>query len=159
MSRNFRFVLALALLIPAGLPAAPSRADLEKIVDFSATLKTLAAAASGEASLPSKIIILDGTVSDINILDREQATFRARVELLSGEWIGTDEVMSYACYVDFRGAEFFDAFPARAPRSPTPGVVLANSRVLIAGRVLGFATSPQGEKRVLVEGLLVRTIR
>jgi hypothetical protein len=159
MSRNFRFLCVLALVIPACLSAAPSRADLDKIVDFSVTLKGLAAVAGGEAALPSRIFVIDGTVSDITILDKDKATFRVRIELLSGEWVETEDVKSYSCFVEFRGPEFFEVFPARAPRTATPGVVLANQRVLVAGRAIGFTTSPKGERRVLVEGLHVRTIR
>ena len=159
MSRNLRIALALLLLLPAGLPAAPSLSDLDKVVDFSVTLKTLKAAADGEMALPSRLCILDATVSDINIIDKDKSTFKVRIELLSGEWVGMEDVKSYSCYVDFSGPEFFDAFPARAPRSPTSGVVLVNARVIVACRAIGFVSSPQGEKRVLLEGLHVRTIR
>ena len=56
----------------------------------------------------------------MNILNKEQATFKVRIELITGEWIGLDDVKSYACYIDFTGPEFFKVFPAAPARPPRP---------------------------------------
>ena len=160
MRRSVRVVLACVLLASAAaLAPALSRVDFDSVVDFSLTLKNLADAAEGKAPFPSgKLLVLDGTVSDVNVISKDEATFKVRIELITGEWIGMEDVKSYSCYVDFTGSDFFKVFPARPPRSATRDVVQLNSRVVIVGRPLDITTTHQGEKRVLVEGLYVRTI-
>jgi len=149
------FVLAAAAQVAFGL----SRADFERVADFSVTLKDLAAVADGAARMPDgRFVVLNGTVSDVNVIDKEQASFRVRIELITGEWIGTDEVKSYSCYVDFTGPEFSKVFPAKPPRTPVEGTVVINSRVIVVGRPLEVTRTPLGEKRVLVQGIFVRAV-
>jgi hypothetical protein len=148
----------LLLLGSANLPAL-SRADFDRIVDFSTTLKDLAAAADGREALPAgRVLVLSGTVSDVNIVSKDEASFRVRIELITGEWIGLDDVKSYACYVEFSGPEYFKVFPARPPRTATPGIVSLNSRVVLVGGAQNVVSTPLGEKRVLVQGMHIRVI-
>lgn len=150
---------SVALAAAAQAASALSRADFERIADFSVTLKDLAAVADGTARMPDgRFVVLNGTVSDVNVIEKEQASFRVRIELITGEWIGTDDVKSYSCYVDFSGPEFFKIFPARPPRAPVAGTVVINSRVIVVGRPLEVTNTPLGEKRVLVQGLFVRAV-
>ena len=148
----------LLVFVPALLPAL-SRADLERVIDLSVTLKTLASAAEAGAPIPAgRTVLLSGTVSDVNILNKDPAGFRVRIELITGEWIGLEDVKSYSCYVDFTGAEYVKVFPARAPREANHDLVMLNSRVLVVGRVVGVGATPLGAVRVLVDGAYIRTI-
>jgi hypothetical protein len=150
---------AVLLAASAACATGLSRADFQRVVDFSITLKDLAAVADGHESLPTgKIVILNGTVSDVNVISKDEASFRVRIELITGEWIGTEDVKSYTCYVDFTGPEYFKIFPARQPRNPVPGTVVINSRVIVVGQPVAVTTTPMGEKRVLVQGMFVRTV-
>jgi hypothetical protein len=153
--------LAVAcLLLAAALAPAATRSDFNAVVDFSVSLKTVAAAAVGQAALPAgKLFVLDGTVSELAVLDREPASFRARIELLAGEWLGTEDVKSYACYVDFSGPSFSLSFPSRPPQDPSPDMAFLNSRLLVVARAVGVTTTRQGEKRMLMEGLYIRAIQ
>ncbi len=136
-----------------------SRADFERVVDFSITLKDLAAVAEGRESLPSgKMVIINGTVSDVDVVDQKEASFRVRIEVITGEWIGTEDVKSYSCYVDFTGPEYFKVFPARPPRNPVAGTIAINSRVIVVGRPVEVTRSPMGDKRVVVQGFFVRSV-
>jgi hypothetical protein len=155
-----RAVPALAfLLLCASLLPALSTADFDRVVDFSVTLKSLASASEGKSALPTgRMVVLSGTVSDVNVLSKEEAGFRVRIEVITGEWIGMEDVKSYSCLVDFSGAEFFKVFPARTPPQGTPDVVTKNSRVVLVGRPIDFAKTPAGERRVLVEGAYIRVI-
>jgi hypothetical protein len=129
-------------------------------VDFSITLKDLAAAAAGEKPLPQgRLFLLDGTVTGITFLDKEEASFRVRTELMSGEWVGLEDVKSYTCVVTFSGPGWFRLFPARPPRNPPPGLVVPNSRVIIVARPLEIATEPGGRKVVSLEGLALRVLQ
>ena len=158
MMRTFAAFMAL-FLAAAVAGSAATRADFDRVVDFSVTLKELAAAADGKAALPTgRMIILSGTVSNVTIENKDQPTFKVRIELITGEWIGLDDVKAYACYIEFTGPEFFSVFPARAPAQAVPGIVVQNSRVLIAGRALSIVTTPLGEKRVLMDGAYIRVI-
>jgi hypothetical protein len=152
--------MTTVLLVAAAAAASGlSRADFQRVVDFSITLKDLAAVAEGRESLPAgRIVILNGTVSDVNVISKDEASFRVRIELITGEWIGTEDVKSYTCYVDFTGPEYFKIFPVRPPRNPAPGTVVINSRVIVVGQPVEVTRTPLGEKRVLVQGMFVRTI-
>jgi hypothetical protein len=160
MRTTARIGLAACLLLAAVLAPAITRSEFDRVVDFSVSLKTVAAAASGEAVLPEgKLFVLDGTVSDVSVLDKEQASFRVRIELISGEWIGTEDVKSYSCWIEFSGPAFFKSFPARAPQNPTPDMVFLNSRLLVVARPLTMTKSHTGEKMMLMEGIYTRTIK
>jgi hypothetical protein len=152
-------LVTLALFSSAvALPAA-SRADFDRVVDFSVTLKTLAAAADGTEPMPAgRMLVLSGTVSAVTIVNKEEATFRVRIEIITGEWVGLEDVKSYASFVDYAGQEFFAVFPARAPAKPGPDIVVQGSRVLVVARAAGVTTTPLGEKRTLLEGAYIRAI-
>jgi hypothetical protein len=152
-------VLIVLLAGAAALPAA-SRVDFDKVADFSVTLKDLAAAADGKAALPTgRMLVLTGTVAGVTILDKEEATFRVRVEIITGEWLGTEEVKSYSAYVEYAGPEYFRVFPARGPARATAGVVVTGSRLLVVARAVGVTATPSGDaRRVLLDGAYVRVI-
>jgi hypothetical protein len=156
MRRSVPVLAGVLLLVGAALPAL-TRADLERVIDPSVTLKSLSAVAAGAAPLPAgRLVLLTGTVSDVAILDKEKETFRVRIELITGEWIGLEDVKSYACYVEFSGSEYFSVFPAKAPREAAHGVISLNSRVVIIGRPRAVVATPLGAARVLVDGVFVR---
>ena len=159
MRRSVPFLACILLVIgPAILPAL-SRAGLESVIDFSVTLKTLATAADSGGPIPAgRTVLLSGTVSDVNILNKDPAGFKVRIELITGEWIGTEDVKSYYCYVEFTGSEYFKIFPARPPRNANRDLVTLNSRVLVVGRVVSVGATPLGEKRLLVDGAYIRSI-
>jgi hypothetical protein len=160
MRRIFPPLLVSLFLAAAGQAVYGfSRADFDRVVDFSVTLKDLAAVADGTENLPAgRFVVLDGTVSDVDVIDKQEASFRVRIELISGEWIGTEDVKSYSCYVDFSGPAFFKVFPARPPANPVAGTVVINSRVIVVGRPVDVTRTPLGEKRVLVQGIFVRAV-
>jgi hypothetical protein len=156
--RRTAAVLALFTVLAASLPAA-SKGEFDRVVDFSVTLKTLAAAADGKAALPTaRMLVLSGTVSSITIVNKDPASFQVRIELITGEWIGTEDVKAYACYVDFTGADFSAVFPVRPPARPGPGVIVQSARVIVAARAVSIVTTPLGEKRVLLEGAYIRPV-
>jgi hypothetical protein len=158
MRRSLLLVATVLLCATGPLPAL-SRADFDRIVDFSVTLKSLSLAAQRGEPLPAgKLVVVTGTVADVNILQPSREAFKVRVELISGEWIGLEEVRSYTCYLDFSGSEFFSMFPARPPQSPPPGVVVANARVVAVGSVVQVTTDHQGNKLALLQGLHIRTV-
>jgi hypothetical protein len=159
MRRSVPVLACVLLLLGSGFLPALARADLDRVVDVSITLKTLADVADGRAPLPEgRLIMLTGTVSYVNIINKEQPTFKVRIELLSGEWFGEEDVKAYACYVEFSGAEYFKVFPAKLPANAAPGLIGLSTRVLIVGRAVSVTTTPLGAKHVLVEGAFIRAV-
>jgi hypothetical protein len=158
MRRSLPALSCLLLLFGPALLPALSRADFDRVVDFSVTLKTLAVAAGKEPLPAGRMLLLSGTVSDVTIINRDEAAFKVRIEVITGEWIGLEEVKSYACYIDFTGTEYFKIFPARPPRTAGAGVVTVNTRVVVVGAPIDITTTPLGEKRVLLQGAHIRTI-
>ncbi len=158
MRRILPVVACILVLAAASLPAL-SRADLDRVIDLSVTLKSLATAAEEGSALPQgHTVLLSGTVSDVTILNKDEAGFKVRIELITGEWIGLEDVKAYTCYVEFTGAEYARLFPARPPREPNRQLVTLNSRVIVLGRVMGTTATPLGAKRVLVDGAYIRSI-
>ena len=121
MRLTARFGIVACLLLAASLAPAATRSDFDAVVDFSVSLATVAAAANGEGALPAgKLFVLDGTVSELVVLDREEGSFRARIELLTGEWVGTEDVKSYACLIEFLGPGILPVVPVPASAGPLP---------------------------------------
>ena len=148
-------LLACGLL--GGMAHAQTRAAFDKIVDFSVTLQTVSAAAAGEATLPAKrLFLLEGSVSEIVVLDDRPERFKVRIELMAGEWVGVDEVRGYRCWIIFAGPAYAEVFPAEPPDEPSPAYLPPHARVLVLARALAPAVTPLGEKVMTLEGLAVR---
>jgi hypothetical protein len=151
-------LLACGLLAP--LAPAQTRAAFDKIVDFSVTMKTVSAAAAGEATLSSnRLLLLDGAISEIVVLDDRPGHWTVRVELMAGEWVGVDEVLGYRCWITFSGPGYAEVFPAEVPDEPSPGYLALHSRVLVLARALAPTVTPLGEKVMSLEGLAIRASR
>ncbi len=151
-------LLALGLLAP--LASAQSRTEFDRIVDFSVTLKTLSDAAAGRgAPGAGRLALLEGTVSEIVVLDDRPGSWTVRVELMAGEWISVDEVRGYRCWVTFAGPAYAEVFPGEAPDEPSASYIPLHARVLVLGRPLSPVATPLGERVMIVEGLAVRASR
>ena len=147
----------LACVLVSPLVSAQTRPAFDRIVDFSVTLKTVSAAAAGGAVLPAnRLLLLEGSISEVVVLDDRPGAWKVRVELVAGEWIGTDEVLGYRCWVTFTGPEYAEIFPAEAPEEPSPGYLPPHARVLVLARALAPTLTPLGERVMTLEGLAVR---
>jgi hypothetical protein len=156
---------ALILLIASAWAApllAYDREDFDRVLDFAATVKTLdalSAAQARERGLATRLLLLDGTVTSLQFLDAEQASFALEMELVSGEWIGLEDVKIYRCRVRLKGPAFFRQFPRRAPKNPEPSQVVLNDRVLVVAKAVERVTNEAGQSLWLLDGLYVRPIR
>jgi hypothetical protein len=156
-------VLAFILLFcsaPALFSIDPG--DFDAVSDFSVTVKTLSQLDEATASaygLMDRFLLLDGTVTNILILDPSEENFLAQVELVSGEWIGLEDVRSYSCWVLFSGPRFASKFPARVPRNRPPGIITANDHILIVAIALQTVEISEGEMAWVLEGIHARPLR
>jgi hypothetical protein len=106
-----------------------------------------------------RFLLLDGTVTNILVLDSNEESYLVQVELVSGEWIGLDEVRSYSCWVLFSGPRFANVFPARVPRNPPPGVIASNDTILVVALPLQTVEIAEGETAWVLEGVHVRPLQ
>jgi hypothetical protein len=160
MKRAIGVLLVLILWAPAVFSI--DAGDFDAVADFSVTIKTLSQldeAAATAYGLMDRFLLLDGTVTNILVLDANEENYLVQLELVSGEWIGLDEVRSYSCWVLFSGPRFAGVFPARVPRNPPPGVIAANDQILIVAIPLQTVEIAEGETAWVLEGIYARPLR
>jgi hypothetical protein len=87
------------------------------------------------------------------------APIQITAELVAGEWLGTEEVISYHGRIVFKGPESFKVFLRRRPRDASPLMIPPDSRVLVVAKPLEPITSQQGRLMWLLEALYIRSIQ
>jgi hypothetical protein len=160
MKRAIGAVLVFMIWAPAAF--AIDAGDFDAVAEFSVTIKTLSQldeATAAAYGLMNRFLLLDGTVTNILILDANEESYLVQVELVSGEWIGLDDVRSYSCWVLFSGPRFASVFPARGPRNPPPGIIAANQTVLIVAIPLQIVEIAEGETAWVLEGIYARPLK
>jgi hypothetical protein len=160
MKRAIGALLVLMIWVPAAFSI--DAGDFDAVADFSVTVKTLSGldeATAAAYGLLDRFLLLDGTVTNILVLDANEESYLVQVELVSGEWIGLDEVRSYSCWVLFSGPRFAGVFPARLPRNPAPGVIASNDTILIVAKPLQTVEIAEGEIAWVLEGIYARPLR
>jgi len=157
MKRRFGFILLFPalLLCHQSLPAY-SKSDFDKIVEFSTSLKNLEQSAFLENG---KFLLLNGTVANLQFLDKKRDSFKIMVEMVAGEWIGLDQVRSYRCLVLFAGKEFFNVFPSRKPKNPSSKMIFLNDRILVLAKASPSMEEMREQGIWLLEGLHVRHLQ
>jgi hypothetical protein len=160
MKRAIGAVLVLLIWAPAAFSI--DAGDFDAVADFSVTIKTLSQldeATAAAYGLMDRFLLLDGTVTNKLVLDSNEESYLVQVELVSGEWIGLDEVRSYSCWVLFSGPRFAGVFPARVPRDPPPEVIADNDKILIVALPLQTVEIAEGETAWVLEGIYARPLR
>ncbi|MFP4374805.1 MAG: hypothetical protein ACLFPO_10775 [Spirochaetaceae bacterium] len=151
---------ALMFVLTAGAAFGVDLSDFDAVVAFDESLKSLALSVrDGTDPVPDgRLLMLDGVVSSIEVLDPEEASFSARIELVTGEWQGLERVALYSAYVDIAGPEFFSRIPSRRNRSDSPDTIAANEPVLVVGRFEGVTPDLDGTPVPVVRGLYIRAL-
>jgi hypothetical protein len=154
-------VTALTFLLAATAASGADLADFEEVVAFEQSLKTLSVSVRRGDSSPvdERLLIIDGVVSTIDVRDPEESTFRARIELVSGEWRGLEEVVMYNAYVDVAGPEFFRRIPTRRSRADTPDAIVSNEPLLVVGRFTGVDLDEEGSPVPVIEAYYARPLQ
>jgi len=148
--------LVLALAAPAVL-SSQSLASLEKVVNLAATIKSLSEqVAKGDYEAPPKFVVLNGTLDSVFETDEKAAT--VVIELVTGEWIGLEDVKSYHCLIRFEGAEYLKSFPVTPPRNPGPEVFAKSARLLIVAFPVSVVELADGRLLWLLDGVYLRRL-
>jgi hypothetical protein len=135
-----------------------------EIVDFSITMEDIREHYSRgemrEDSLTDKVVIIDGAVSSIQVLDENPETFLAELVIVNGEWHGPEEVEMYSCVVRIAGEEYAERIPARRRRrgEEPENLIKTNSRILVAGKIIGTKETLLGGNTAILDSYYVRNI-
>ena len=134
-------------------------ADLAGVIDFSistADLVELVQAGRYELIDPERYLILQGQVASTLLLDPNEATYQALVELVDSKWEGLTSISVYRLYVLLEGPEFSNRVVDPLPRDPGDEIILANSELLVIGAFIGVADAPDGSLMPVVQAVAVR---
>ena len=156
--------LAILLLLPS-LIFSISMDDLNKLFDLNVTIKTLDLSLKENRTEnidKSKLVLLNGAVSSVIVLNSKRDSYEVVLEVMSGEWVGTEDVRSYRVYVDFKGSRYYSMIPRRKPRHPKGNEILRNTGVMIIARILQPVLPPgaqsENDTAWFLEGLYIRKI-
>ncbi len=139
--------------------AAEEAPGFDNYVDFSISLRELDRIAEKGLTgrLENKYLILDGSVSEYQVVDKNEASYTVEVELVSGEWDGVTDVYIYRCIVVFKGKKYMEMFPERRRSVPGPQEVALNSGIVAVAKLKEVRRSGKDSTPVL-DGFYLRRI-
>jgi hypothetical protein len=152
-------VVLIVLIMPVWTV---EREDFQAVVNFSLTLERLDAAAQRRIPLwqDDRLVILDGTVASVVVVDSNQESFLAELELVRGKWRGLDEVVMYRSIVQLRGQEFASLFSrSRRSRRPNPNALSPNTAVVVVGTVTGLREDPETGPAYVLDCVELRRVQ
>ncbi|MCX7786749.1 MAG: hypothetical protein N2442_03520 [Spirochaetes bacterium] len=136
------------LLYGAELP----KTQLSRVLDLSLDLKgVVQLVRKPDFNLPSfqKFLLLDGSIAGITILEKNPTNFTAELELVQGEWIGTEEVKLYRAYVYAQGPSFASLLTSS---------IKANDYVLVIGSIEDIYTDDAGTRYPVILAHSIRKL-
>ena len=154
----FYFVLMLS----AAAPGAQQHQLQAVTVDFSITLQEIHRILEdeGPAGLPTdRALVIDGVVAEIVVIDPEPESFLVQIELVTGRWIGLEEIRIYRAYVFVQGPRFVERVSLRAAANDQYDVVTPNSRVIVLGNIVDVFVDEDGTSAPIIDGIDLRLIR
>ncbi len=138
------------------------RKEFDRIVDFSLSIKELDAIVKQERYDlldPDKMVIIDGAVASITIVEENEDRFLAELEVINGEWEGLERVYMYSCLVQVSGKGFFQRIPNKAMKSPLKDEISQNARILVVGSPQSIRQWEDGTNMLVLDGWYIRTIK
>jgi len=135
--------------------------EFSAIVDFTVTFEELYRHYSLKQGPPvpeNKLIIIDGSIASIMVIDPEETSFIGELEVLNGRWVGLEDVEVYKCFVEVKGPNFFSRIPVRRTRKKLPDQIEVNSRVLIIGKITGTRLDNDGNTIPVLEAAFIRDL-
>jgi len=132
--------------------AEPPGSQLSRILDLSLDLKGAMRLVGKPDFNPTsfrKFLLLDGSIAGITILEKNPTNFTAELELVQGEWIGTEEVKLYRAYVYAQGPSFASLLSSS---------IKANDYVLVIGSIEEIYTDDAGVRYPVILALSIRKL-
>lgn len=132
-------LFVLFFVVAASWAATPE--ELEEVVNLDVSLAVLDQAVQrGRAAIleDERFFVVEAIVSTIAFVNADPENpedFVAEIEIVSGEWRSVRQVVAYRAIARVTGPEFAARIPTRPSRNPPPGVIEANSQVLVVGTI------------------------
>ena len=160
MKRLVCAILALSLAVAA---FGVDKETFDQVVDFDASLQALAVQAqrAPDALMQNDaVLVLNGVVSAVNVVDPNPETFRAEIDVVSGQWRGLEQIVMYKAAVIVQGPEFAQRIPTRRSRNEPPGgTIERNKEVIIVGTIAGVADDPETGRTIpVLNGFYIRNM-
>ena len=134
--------LFILIFLFVGTAWADAYSSFSAAVDFNASMKDLV---EKPASIdPTKLYMLDGTVSGVRVIKTDPNNFYAEVDFMRAEWENLESIKTYHVVLVFSKPGFAKLIPARAPPNPNFGQIVPNSRGIAVVSFVNTVTSPRG---------------
>ncbi len=145
MKRGIALVV-MTLILGVNAAAQDSYEELKNILNLNATLKT---SNTDTALLDSLIenhslVLFSGTVASRTVINGEEADFLGELELIDGEWQGTDAVTMFKSILLLEGPDYFHAIPQRRSRRTDPREISTNTRFMVIGEAVDKRETSEG---------------
>ncbi|MDR1317539.1 MAG: hypothetical protein LBK13_11775 [Spirochaetales bacterium] len=126
--------------------------DFDRIVDFSLDLKGISRAVQTPGFDPrghERVVIFEGAVNGILVLNAEPGDFLAEIEVAGGEWEGTQSISVFRVFVYVMGPEFARRIAVDTDEGGQDAIS-RNARILVAGSIDSVYTSEADGKNYAV---------
>ncbi len=136
----------MLLVLTINAAAQDSFEELKSILNLDATLK----ASNTDAALLDSLIenrslvLFSGTVASRTVINGDEADFLGELELIDGEWQGTEAVTMFKSILLLEGPDYFNAIPQRRSRRTDPREITTNTRFMVIGEVAAKRETPEG---------------
>jgi len=135
-----RIVLSVLLmvLVSVGVSAQQPFAELSVLLELEATLKAVNNDSELLESLVAggRFVLFSGTIASRTLINGDEADFLGELELIDGEWYGTEAVAMYKAYLRLEGPQFAGTIPARRSREKSPNEIETNTNFIVIGEVI-----------------------
>ncbi|MFW5683218.1 MAG: hypothetical protein ACOCY8_06970 [Spirochaetota bacterium] len=152
-------LLATAFAYGQSTPQPATVQDLERVVNFDASIASLAELVRDQAYDQidaNRFFVLEGAVASTQIFDPNPETFQAVIELVESAWIGLEEIEVHHIYVLVEGPAYAARLPERLPRDPGPEIIRTNQELLVIGPFIGTAMLDATTEVAVIQAVAVR---
>jgi len=149
--RRFTLLVLVQLIFTAGLMAQEPFREISDLLNLEATLKevTLSPELARNLVDEGRLVLFTGTIASRKVVNGDEAAFVGELELIDGEWQGTESVAMYKSYLRLEGPEFFGTIPQGRSREKNPNEIETNSRYLVIGQIVELRRERDGTFPVL----------
>lgn len=149
--RRFTLLVLVLLVFSVGLAAQEPFREISDLLNLEATLKavTLTPELARNLVEEGRLVLFTGTIASRKIINGDEAGFVGELELIDGEWQGTESVAMYKSYLRLEGPEFFGTIPQGRSREKNPNEIETNARYLVIGQIVDLRRESEGSFPVL----------
>jgi hypothetical protein len=149
--RRFTLLVLALLIFSVALGAQEPFQEISGLLDLEATLKEVTLKPELAQSLveEGRLVLFTGTIASRKIVNGDEAGFVGELELIDGEWQGTESVAMYKSFLRLEGPVFFGTIPQGRSREKNPNEIETNTRYLVIGQIVELRREREGSFPVL----------